>query len=212
MGLISNLLEGNWAAVFSILIGVGIALTVHEFAHAKIADWAGDPTPRKQGRVTLNPLAHYDPVGTTLFLLFGIGWGKPVQIDRRFFHHPRRDEVLVSLGGAAANLLTAVLFGLLLRFGAVPRPYQELALFIVLLNLVLALFNLIPLYPLDGSHVLVGVLPWRAAQRVALFYARYNLIPLVVLFAAISVLRLPLITIPVMGLARLLVGPGLGLW
>lgn len=212
MGLINSLGRGDWAAVFSTVIAVAIALTVHEFAHAKVADWAGDPTPRKQGRVTLNPLAHYDPVGTTLFLLFGIGWGKPVQIDSRYFRHPRRDEVLVSLGGALANLVTALLFGLLLRFGVVPRPYAELALFIVLLNLVLALFNLIPLYPLDGSHVLVGLLPWRAAQRVALFYARYHLIPLVVLFAAISVLNLPLIAIPVMGLARLLVGPGLGLW
>jgi Zn-dependent protease len=211
MGLINSLLRGDLARVFSILIGVAIALTVHEFAHAKIADWAGDPTPRRQGRVTLNPLAHYDPVGTTLFLLFGIGWGKPVQIDRRFFRHPRRDEVLVSLGGAAANLLVAVLFGLLLRFGVVPRPYGDLAVFIVILNLVLALFNLIPLYPLDGSHVLIGLLPWRAAHRVGLFYARYNIIPLIVLFAAISVLHLPLLTIPVTRIARLLVGPGLGI-
>ena len=206
MGLIGALLSGDLAWVFSIIIGAAIALTVHEFAHAKIADWAGDPTPRSQGRVTLNPLAHYDPIGTTLFLLFGMGWGKPVQVNPTAFRRPREDEVLVSAGGAAANLVVAALVGTLLRFHLVPDQFFDLARFIVVLNCALAFFNLIPLYPLDGSHVLIGLFPYRTAHKISMFYQRTGMMPLLIFVMAISVLRLPIIQWPIALLFRAFTG------
>lgn len=207
MGLIDHLREGNLTGILETIIAVAIALTVHEYAHAKVADWAGDPTPRSQGRVTLNPLAHYDPLGTTLILLFGFGWGKPVPVNPLKFRRPRRDDVLVSAAGAGANLLTAVLFGLLLRFRVVPAPYQELVFFIVALNVVLALFNLIPLYPLDGSHILVGLLPYRQAHKINLFYQRWGMIPLMILFLALSFS--PLLQVPLLLILQLITGGGM---
>ncbi len=206
MGLLDALQRGDLAQFLSIIIGVAIALTVHEFAHAKIADWAGDPTPRSQGRVTLNPLAHYDPIGTTLFLLFGIGWGKPVMINHANFRRPRWDDVLVSVGGAGANLAVAALFGTLLRFEVVPGPYLDLAYFIVVLNCALAVFNLIPLYPLDGSHALVGLLPSQPAYRVSQFYQHTGMLPLLIFVVITNVLRLPIIGIPIFLLVRLFTG------
>ena len=208
MGIVNLLYNGDLtlASVFSMLIGLAIAISVHEFAHAKIADWAGDPTPRSQGRVTLNPLAHYDPIGTTLILLFGMGWGKPVMINPVNFRRPRQDEVLVSLGGAAANLVVAVVLGTLLRFHVVPDPYRALVFFIVSLNCVLAVFNLIPLYPLDGSHVLVGLLPYPQAHKVSVFYQRYGMMPLFVFFMASSIFHLSIIGLPIELLIRLVTG------
>jgi Zn-dependent protease len=147
-------------------------------------------------------------VGTTLILLFGFGWGKPVQVNPLKFRRPRRDEVLVSLAGAVANLVTAVLFGLLLRFRVVPAPYRELVFFIVALNVVLALFNLIPVYPLDGSHVLVGLFPYRQAYKINLFYQRWGMIPLLILFLALSFL--PLLQVLLGFVLRLILGGGMG--
>ena len=210
MPLFYALMHGDLATAFSFILGIALAITVHEFAHAKIADWAGDPTPRKAGRVTLNPLAHYDPIGTTLILLFGMGWGKPVPVNPFNFRRPREDEVLVSAGGAAANLVLAVIFGMLLRFSLVPEVYRHLAFFIVELNVMLAVFNLIPLWPLDGSHVLVGLLQREPARKVALFYQTHGITPLIVFLLAMNILRVPILMYPIDLLVRLIAGPAAG--
>jgi Zn-dependent protease len=185
MSIFDAIGRGDWAWIFGRIIALTIGITVHEFAHAKFADLAGDPTPRAAGRVTLNPLAHYDLLGTTLILLFGMGWGKPVPTNSMLYRFPRRDALRVSLGGIGANLVVACLFGLTLRAGIIPDNFRPLVLEIVLLNLILAFFNILPLYPLDGSHALVWALPRDAARRVGRFYAQYSMGPLLLFLVAL---------------------------
>lgn len=160
--------------LLSWLIAVTVAITFHEFAHALSAQWAGDDTPRRYGRVTLNPAAHYDLIGSTMFLLFGFGWAKPVPVNPLAFRHPRRDSVLVSLWGPLSNFIIGAVAALPLRFGWLPvdQPYGTMMAIIVFANLMLGVFNLIPFGPLDGAHVLEGLLSDRANQRLAYFYAR----------------------------------------
>jgi Zn-dependent protease len=137
-----------------------LSITIHEFAHAWVADQLGDPTPRLQGRVTLNPLAHLDPVGTVALLLVHIGWGKPVQFDPHNFRHPLRDTALVALAGPATNILIAVIFAGLLRLPALQGSlFLAIAIQVILTNMILAIFNLIPVHPLDGSKILLALLP-----------------------------------------------------
>lgn len=161
----------DWAQLLAWLLAVVIAITVHEFAHAKSAEKAGDPTARKAGRVTLNPLAHYDPVGSTMFLLMGFGWAKPVPVNPLYFKNRRRDNIMVSLWGPLSNLLVATAAAIPLRLGIAGEHTMTFAI-IVFANLLLAIFNLIPIAPLDGSHILEGFLSAKANQRLAAFYAR----------------------------------------
>lgn len=149
------------------------AVVIHEYAHGWVAYRLGDPTARYMGRLTLNPLAHIDPFGTILLPLFLIltrspfifGWAKPVPIDFLSLRHPKRDMIWVGLAGPIANILLAVLLSSILRF--FPRPTNSLFELMlgsaVIINLVLATFNLLPVPPLDGSRVLFGLLPKRAA-------------------------------------------------
>ncbi len=140
-------------------------LTFHELAHGMVADRLGDPTPRAAGRLTLNPLKHLDPLGVVFFFLVKIGWAKPVQVNPGYFRNPERDMMLVALAGPAANLVLAVLSALLLRgLLLLPLPAaMELVLLMlaasVWINVMLAVFNLLPVPPLDGSRILRGVLP-----------------------------------------------------
>lgn len=165
--------------ILSWLVAITIALTVHEYAHAKRADLAGDPTPRAMGRVSLNPLDHYDPIGTTMILLFGMGWGKPVPINPLHFRHPRRDSVAVAAWGAGANIIIAAVAGLPIRFG-IAGDYAMPLQVIMMLNLLLAFFNLLPIGPLDGATVLMGLLPLHQAKRFAEFSTRWGY-PLLIL-------------------------------
>ncbi len=149
-----------------------VALTLHEFAHAAIADALGDPTPRALGRVTLNPLSHLDPIGTILLVLVHFGWGRPVPVDVRYLKHPRRDLVLIAAAGPAINVATAIVAGIILRLLAPTLLATPTGTFVflsmqalVLLSLLLAFFNLIPLPPLDGSKVLGGLLPEPLGRR-----------------------------------------------
>lgn len=136
-----------------------IAITIHEFAHALTADRLGDPTPRSQGRLTLNPLKHLDLIGTLLLIFVHFGWGKPVQIDAYNFKNPKKDELLVSLAGPASNIILAVLLSLIIRF--VPLNYYIVSLIVSIIqfNIVLAIFNLVPIPPLDGAKILLNSLP-----------------------------------------------------
>jgi len=165
------------------VLGILLALDVHEFFHAWVADQLGDPTPRLLGRVSLNPLVHLDLLGTVMMLMAattgrGIGWGKPVPVNPlRLRHGPRVGMGIVSFAGPFANLLTAAAFGLPLRLGSsLPGALPLLFLQIMLINIGLAVFNLLPLPPLDGYGVLQGVLAsirgptsYRLSQSLATF-------------------------------------------
>lgn len=147
-------------------------MTIHEFAHAYMAHRLGDPTPRLEGRLSLNPVAHIDPMGLLMLVFFRFGWGRSVEVNPRYFRDYRKGLLWVSLAGPASNLalglLTAILFGLLGRFvpsvmgiDAVGRILRGLLIY----NVYLAVFNLVPIPPLDGSKILFGLLPARAAYR-----------------------------------------------
>jgi len=154
------------------------SLSLHEFMHAWMADRLGDPTARYLGRLTLNPLAHYDPIGTTMGLLFRVfGWAKPVPVNASAFRWPKRDMMLTAFGGPMINFTLAlccvVVFkviqldyfkpGTLGAAGPIVELIEKMAAYAVFLNLALGLFNLIPLYPLDGHHILRGFLSFKAA-------------------------------------------------
>jgi len=163
--------EADLGELLAWLFALAIAITVHEYAHAKRADLAGDPTPRAEGRLTLNPLAHYDIIGSTLILLFGFGWAKPVPINPLAFRHPRRDLLFVSLWGPLSNFVTAAILALPLRLH-LAGDYAMPLMIIVYLNIALGVFNLIPVPPLDGSHILEALLPPRQQQKLARWAAR----------------------------------------
>lgn len=180
-----------------------LAIAVHEFAHAIVADKLGDPTPRQQGRVTLNPLAHLDPLGTILIFVAGFGWGKPVNVNPRYLPGGSRGMALVAAAGPLSNLALAWLFAVPLRAGAVSFPtgdhsallpsLGELYVTVIFINILLAVFNLIPLAPLDGSKVLQGFLPPPYDYKFARLQQYGPLILLAVIFLVPFFLRVDLL-------------------
>lgn len=166
----------DFGSIFISFIVLLFSLTVHEMAHAWTADRFGDPTARLLGRVSLNPIVHADPIGTIVFPLVSlatgamlIGWAKPVPVNLRFLRHPRRDYMLVAAAGPASNLMLALFAALLLALvpvspqtlgeSNVSVPIAALLSRLVQLNVLLAVFNMLPIPPLDGGNVLAGLLP-----------------------------------------------------
>ncbi len=147
--------------------GVLIAIICHECAHGWVSDRLGDPTPRASGRLSLNPIKHLDPVGTLCLLFFHMGWAKPVPINSRYYQNPRMGVILVSLAGPFTNFILAFLsllvYGLLLVFepadSSVWYTLEVMVYYCAVINIGLGVFNLIPIPPLDGSHVLEELVP-----------------------------------------------------
>ncbi|WP_462137430.1 site-2 protease family protein [Candidatus Mycalebacterium sp.] len=164
-------------------------LTVHEFSHALVADALGDKTARRMGRLTLNPLAHLDLLGTVLMFIAGFGWAKPVPVDLRNLKNPKTEMIYIAAAGPLSNILTAVVVGAAFQFlagggaeGVLPSNIlgfiANFLLLIIVYSVALAVFNLIPIPPLDGSRILYGVLPHAAAN----FYARFEKFGMLLLF------------------------------
>jgi len=167
------------------------ALTIHEYCHGLVANYLGDDTAVRQGRLTLNPIAHLDVLGTVLMFLVGFGWAKPVPVNPHNFKNPRKGMLLVALAGPASNLMMAVLAGLLIRYllsnhlldatemhGIVPTLFVILTLTLQY-GVALAVFNMIPIPPLDGSRVLYGLLP----EKQAYSYIKFEPYGMMILFA-----------------------------
>ena len=134
------------------------ALVFHEFSHAWIAYKLGDPTARYAGRLTLNPVAQLDPVGGLMILFVGFGWAKPVPVDPRYLKNPREDMMKIAFAGPASNLLLAFIAGTILRFGIGQGSIAMMLILFTQINIMLAVFNMIPVSPLDGSQIFSGLL------------------------------------------------------
>jgi len=161
-------------SVIAIIIGFALAIMVHESSHAYVADYLGDPTARMEGRISLNPLRHIDPIGSILIpgllLLSGtgimFGWAKPVPINPFNLRNPSRDRFLVALAGPISNFVLGAIFAVLARFMPTSSNFPMLFLYIAQVNFMLMMFNLIPIPPLDGS----AVLPLIFKNNAALLY------------------------------------------
>ena len=170
--------------LFSIIILI-FSVIIHEVSHGYAALYLGDVTAKYAGRLTLNPIKHIDPVGSIILpLLFAIsgsgvilGWAKPVPYNPYNLRNKKWGELIVAIAGPASNILIAVIFGLLIRFSGIlglPTAFVQLSISVVLINLVLAIFNLIPIPPLDGSKVLFAFLPLEINFADSLFFGRLN--------------------------------------
>jgi len=195
-------LFNNPIAFFAWLVALVVAITIHEFAHAYAADRLGDPTPRVQGRLTLNPLAHLDPLGTLMLLIARFGWGKPVVFDPFNLRHPRRDAAIISLAGPVSNILLATLLSIILHL-FLASPYAMLVYIIIqpviVMNVFLAIFNLVPIHPLDGFKIVGGILPheyakqWQELESYGMIFLLFLVFPVFGGASPISKLILPVI-------------------
>lgn len=177
-------LFSNPLLFFIWLISLVLAISIHEASHALAADHLGDPTPRLAGRLSLNPLKHLDPLGTLMLLFFRFGWGKPVTFDPYNLRHPRQDAALISLAGPVSNLLLALLGSLIAHL--IPFYYVSLLYPFVFLNIALAVFNLVPIHPLDGNKILVGLLPQDLAYEWDIIMNKYGTIILFLMIIPFS--------------------------
>jgi Zn-dependent protease len=207
----------DWVDIGMRLLALIIAIPIHEYAHAQSAVSYGDYTPERDGRLTIFPWTHFDPIGGLMVVLssiygFGLGWGRPVRVRPEKFRHPRLDDVKCAAWGPFSNLLLAIGFAAPLRFHWIPETDPLYALFytFVTVNLALMCFNLIPVYPLDGSHVVRGLLPTHLSIPYDDFMMRWGFwILFVLIFMGRGAVLGPLVALPAERVAGFLIG-GLG--
>lgn len=166
-----------------ISVSLIISISIHEFSHAFMSNHLGDDTAKNMGRLTINPKAHLDPVGTIFLLFIGFGWGRPVPFNPHNLKNPKRDAALISLAGPLSNLILAGLLSLISRLFIIGEMLWIFLYFLVLYNLMLGFFNLIPLGPLDGNKIVFGFLPSKLAIQWIEFqkYSMYILIIMIAL-------------------------------
>jgi len=197
------MLDLSLADLIKIIPAVLVGLTVHEFAHSFVAIMLGDDTPRQQGRLTLNPFRHIELVGFIFLIIAGFGWAKPVRIDRDKLKHPRRDDILISLAGPLSNFLFALLLVFALKLSltlitfhsryTLQTVYSVFGVFIGI-NLGLAVFNLLPIPPLDGSHLIYNLISLKSYEVSAKYfkYGSFVLLLLIVLDRFTNIDLIPL--------------------
>ena len=207
--------------ILIVLVVLISSLSVHEAAHAFAADRLGDPTARQLGRLSINPAVHVDPVGTLLFPLIAyvtgvplIGWAKPVPVDPRFLKHPRRDFAIIAAAGPASNLVMAAIGSAVLALarnlagpgdfvgGTISDALLPLFFTFAVVNVLLAVFNMIPVPPLDGGNVLIGVLPGNTARQVE----RLRPYGILILYALMLTGALNSLLGPIVGYLRYVLG------
>lgn len=175
----------NLPYILLVVIPIGLmAVTFHEVAHGYVAYRLGDPTAASEGRLTLNPIAHIDPIGALMIIVIGFGWAKPVPVNPYHFKRPQRGMMWVALAGPASNTLLAIACALLLRGvlffpGDIAQPLMRFFQFGIMINVVLAAFNLIPIPPLDGSRVMAYLLPSELSEKYQQI-ERLGFLPIVV--------------------------------
>ena len=190
-------------SILRVLPGIILGLTIHEYAHTLIALRLGDDTAKQAGRLTLNPLKHIDPIGFIFLLVAGFGWAKPVLIDDSKLQHPRRDDILISLAGPVSNLLFAMFIALVLKLCLLIAPYNGETLYREILNISIAglyvniglfIFNLIPLPPLDGSHLITSLISTKSLASARLFfkYGAYAFLAIIILDRVTHINLLPI--------------------
>ena len=192
----------NWTNILYSLPGIIIGLTVHEFSHAFVADKLGDGTARAQGRLTLNPFYHIDPIGMVFILFAGFGWAKPVQFDMRNLKSPKRDRILIALAGPLSNLILGIVFLFVIKLFFTFLYFLPETLYIILfrllfyisvINLGLFIFNMLPIPPLDGSHVfLSGLNLSSGVERKITQYGTLALFAVIIIENIIDIDLLPI--------------------
>lgn len=200
--LIVQLLTVNPALALAFIVGIVSAISIHEAAHAFVAYRLGDPTAKLAGRLTLNPASHLDPIGTIALLLVGIGWGRPTPFDPFNLRNVKRDSALISVAGAASNFALAIALSLPYiiayfsgNLSVTINQIYDLISPIIEINIILGVFNLIPVHPLDGFKVLAGLLPrdwyrdFMATERYGIFILLFLLIS-----GAISKILFPIVS------------------
>lgn len=197
------------------IVYIIISISIHEFAHALTADRLGDPTARAAGRLTLNPFAHIDPIGTVVLPLslllisggnFAYGWGKPTPFDPYNLKNPRRDAGIISIAGPISNLLLAIAVSLAIRF--LPPIFAIFLTPLILTNIGLAIFNLVPVGPLDGQKIIFALLPRDLAYEFQAIMNRYGILILIFLIFPFFGSQAPITAIispPIEFLAHLLI-------
>ena len=173
-----------------------IAIMCHELTHGLFSYMQGDPTPKEQGRLSLNPAKHLDLFGTLCLIFLGFGWAKPVQVDPRYYKNPKWGMALVALGGPLANFVIAFLSGLILTLIEFYVPYSDFSmilynffLYLIIINVGLGLFNLIPIPPLDGSKIIGAILPENAYHQY-MKYQKYGMFFIIGLLVLLDVLEM----------------------
>jgi Zn-dependent protease len=207
MAVIVNKMPGHYTIlmelnfIFAIIVLI-MSVVIHEVSHGAVAEKFGDPTARLEGRITLNPLRHIDPIGSVIvplltFFAGGIifGWARPVPVNPYNMSNRRLGELAVAFAGPASNLILALVFGLAIRYGmdyGLSKGFIELSILVVFVNLTLAVFNLIPIPPLDGSKILFSLLPPHL-EYIRNFIERFSLILVLVLLVFLWQFITPLI-------------------
>lgn len=172
-----------------LFIGLTVAISVHEAAHAAMAYRLGDPTAKNQGRLTLNPLKHLDPIGTLMLFIARFGWGKPVPVNPNNFQNPVQDSALTAFAGPAANFITALVISLPIKYLDMPFWLADILWLTFDINIVLGIFNLLPFPPLDGSKIFAVFMPKRFHKQYFAFLKQSEVGFLIFLVADIFLIR-----------------------